>query len=191
MHIHSTQFKKGIRGTDEILYEEKPQIAFVGRSNVGKSSLINCLLNSKDLVKSSQTPGKTKELNFFLINGDFYVVDLPGYGFAKLPADVREQLAKMIQWYIMEPVFKRKVILVLDVKAGPTAMDIEMLRILREHNQDVLVAVNKIDSLKNNALVIRLRQIAEELSGVEIVPCSTVTKEGRLEILKKISDAVK
>ena len=191
MHIQSTQFKKGIRGTDEILYEEKPQIAFVGRSNVGKSSLINCLLNSKDLVKSSQTPGKTKELNFFLINGDFYVVDLPGYGFAKLPADVREQLAKMIQWYIMEPVFKRKVILVLDVKAGPTAMDIEMLRILREHNQDVLVAVNKIDSLKNNALVIRLRQIAEELSGVEIVPCSTVTKEGRLEILKKISDAVK
>ena len=191
MHIQRTQFKKGIRGTDEILYEEKPQIAFVGRSNVGKSSLINCLLNSKDLVKSSQTPGKTKELNFFLINGDFYVVDLPGYGFAKLPADVREQLAKMIQWYIMEPVFKRKVILVLDVKAGPTAMDIEMLRILREHNQDVLVAVNKIDSLKNNALVIRLRQIAEELSGVEIVPCSTVTKEGRLEILKKISDAVK
>ena len=187
MQIQSAEFVKGIRGTDDILYEEKPQIAFIGRSNVGKSSLINCLLNSKDLVKSGQTPGKTKEINFFLINKDFYVVDLPGYGYAKLPPALREQLAKMIQWYFMEPVYQRTVILVLDAKVGPTAMDHEMLRILQEQNQRVIVVANKIDALKQSELHSALKHIAEQLHGLEIIPCSAKTKTGRGDILAALA----
>ncbi len=187
MHIQSATFKKGIRGTDDILLEEKLQVAFIGRSNVGKSSLINCLVNKVDLVKSGQTPGKTKEINFFLINDNCYFVDLPGYGFAKLPQETREQIAKMIQWYFMEPVFKRKVVVVLDVKAGPSVMDIEMLRILREQGQDVLIVANKIDALNQSELHAALKDIAEKLPEFEIIPASAKTKEGKTEILKRIS----
>ena len=187
MHIRSAIFTKGIRGTDDILQEPKMQVAFIGRSNVGKSSLINCLINKVDLVKSGQTPGKTKEINFFLINDDTYFVDLPGYGFAKLPPETRIQIAKMIQWYFMEPVYRRKVVVVLDVKAGPSVMDIEMLRILREQNQDVLIVANKVDALNQSELHARLKSISEELPGFEIIPASAKTKVGKEEILKSFS----
>ena len=187
MKIQNAQFKKGIRGTDDILYEEKFQVAFIGRSNVGKSSLMNCLLNRVGLVRSGQTPGKTTEINFFLVNDDCYFVDLPGYGYAKLPPEAREQIAKMIQWYFLEPVFNRLAVLVLDVKAGPSVMDLEMLRIFREHGQRVIVVANKIDSLNQKDLHRRMKEITEELSGIEVIPCSAETKEGREEILKALS----
>lgn len=185
MEIKSAEFKKGIRGTDDILYEARPQIAFVGRSNVGKSSLINCLLGSKDLVKSGKVPGKTREINFFLVNKSVYFVDLPGYGFAKMNLDKREQLAKMIQWYFFEKVYKRKVVLVLDMKVGPTALDLEMLRILKEHNQDILVVANKADVLNQKERSSQIKNIAKKMPGMEIVPCSAKTSEGRGEILQK------
>lgn len=191
MQIKSSVFKKGIRGTDDIIQEETPQIAFIGRSNVGKSSLINYLLGETDLVKSSQTPGKTKEINFFLINNAFYFVDLPGYGYAKLPPDMREQLAKMIQWYFMEPVFKRLAVLVLDIKAGPSVMDIEMLRIFAEHKQEVLIVINKIDALKQTERNERVKMITGEINkyvpAAKIFLSSCRTEKGRTEILAGIS----
>ena len=186
MEIKSAEFKKGIRGTDEILYEAVPQVAFVGRSNVGKSSLINCLLRSKDLVKSGKAPGKTREINFFLINKKFYFVDLPGYGFAKMNLDKREQLAKMIQWYFFEKVYKRKAVLLLDMKVGPTELDLEMLRILREHDQDVLIVANKADVLNQKERSAQMKNISAKMPGVEIVPCSAKTGEGRVEVLRRI-----
>ncbi len=186
MKIKSAEFKKSIRGTDEILYEPKLQVAFIGRSNVGKSSLMNCLLGRTDLVKSGKTPGKTKEMNFFLINNLFYFVDLPGYGYAKMSPAVREQLARMIQWYFMEKVYERKTVLVLDIKVGPSDMDIEMLRILRENDQDVLVVANKADSLNQRERSLHLKLIGEQMPGIEIIPCSAKTKDGREEILLRI-----
>ncbi|HRY62395.1 MAG TPA: ribosome biogenesis GTP-binding protein YihA/YsxC [Candidatus Paceibacterota bacterium] len=186
MKIESAIFRKGIRGDDRILNEDKPQIAFVGRSNVGKSSLLNCLLNRKDLVKSGKMPGKTREINFFLINGKYYFVDLPGYGFAKLPIDVREQIAKMIQWYFFQKVFHRKAVLVLDAKVGPNAMDLEMYRILRDQKEEVIIVANKIDALNQKERNTQLKLMAEEMPGVEIIPCSAKTKEGREKILEKI-----
>lgn len=186
MEIKSAEFKKGIRGTDDILYEAVPQVAFVGRSNVGKSSLINCLLNSKDLVKSGKAPGKTREINFFLVNKSVYFVDLPGYGFAQTDLEKREQMAKMIQWYFFEKVFKRKAVLVIDMKVGPTELDLEMLRILQEHDQDILVVANKADVLNQKERSEQIKKIATKMPGIEIVPCSAKTKEGREEILLKI-----
>jgi len=191
MKITSTQFVKGIRGTNDILYEEIPQVAFVGRSNVGKSSLINCLLNVKNSVKSGKKPGKTKEINFFRINNEFYFVDLPGYGYAKLPPDEREQIARMIQWYFLEEVFKRKVVLVLDIKVGPSAMDIETLRILREYNRDVLVVLNKVDVLNQKEKSAQIKNITEQIPGVEIIVCSSKTGEGGEQILEKISEFIR
>lgn len=186
MEIKSTEFKKGIRGTDDILYEAVPQVAFIGRSNVGKSSLMNCLLRSKDLVKSGKVPGKTREINFFLVNKAFYFVDLPGYGFAKMNLDKREQLAKMIQWYFFEKVYKRKAVLVLDMKVGPTDLDLEMFRILKEHDQDILVVANKADVLNQKERSSQMRVIVAKMPGIEIVPCSAKTEEGRAEVLRRI-----
>ena len=186
MEIKSAEFRKGIRGTDDILYEKKPQVAFVGRSNVGKSSLINCLLRSKDLVKSGKKPGKTQEINFFLVNGEFYFVDLPGYGFAKMNLDKREQMGKMIQWYFFEEVYKRKVVLLIDMKVGPTPLDLEMLRILQDHHQDILVVANKADVLNQKERSQQLKIIAAKMPGINVVPCSAKTSEGRAEILREI-----
>lgn len=186
MKIETAVFRKGIRGTDHILFEEKPQIAFVGRSNVGKSSLMNCLLNRNDLVKSGKLPGKTREINFFLINGKYYFVDLPGYGYANLPLDVREQLAKMIQWYFFQKVCNRKAVLVLDIKVGPNDVDLEMYRILMDQREEVIVVANKADTLNQKEKNRQLKMIAEKLPGSEIIPCSAKTKEGRDAVLRKI-----
>lgn len=186
MEIKSAEFKKGIRGTDSILYETVPQVAFVGRSNVGKSSLINCLLKSKDLVKSGKAPGKTRELNFFLVNKAVYFVDLPGYGFAKMNLDKREQLAKMIQWYFFEKVYRRKAVLVLDMKVGPTPLDLEMFRILQENDQDILVVANKVDVLNQKERNEQIKNIAAKMPGIEIVPISAKTGEGRGAVLQRI-----
>ncbi|MES2087558.1 MAG: ribosome biogenesis GTP-binding protein YihA/YsxC [Patescibacteria group bacterium] len=187
MEIKSAEFKKSIRGTDDILLEPHPQVAFVGRSNVGKSSLMNALLNRVDLVRSGKTPGKTQEINFFLINNNCYFVDLPGYGFARMSIERRDQLSKMIQWYLLGiEIAKRKVVLVLDSKVGPSAMDLEMLRLLSEHGREVLVVANKIDSLNQKERSVQLREISEKIPGLKIVPCSAKTKEGREEILEWI-----
>ena len=186
MEIKSAVFKKGVRGTDEILYEERPQIAFVGRSNVGKSSLMNCLLNRTDLVKSGKLPGKTRQINFFLINEKYYFVDLPGYGYANLPLDVREQMVKMIQWYFLEKVFKRKAVLVLDIRVGPNDMDIEMYRILCKQGEEVIVVANKADVLNQKEKNQQIKMISEKMPGAEIILCSAKTKEGRDSVLKKI-----
>ena len=186
MEIKSAEFKKGIRGTDNILYEPKLQVAFIGRSNVGKSSLINCLLKSKDLVKSGKAPGKTREINFFLVNNSFYFVDLPGYGFAQRDLEQREQMGKMIQWYFMEKVYKRKAILVIDMKVGPTDLDLEMLRILQENDQDILVVANKADVLNQKERSDQMKEISAKLLGIEVVPCSAKNGEGRTEILSRL-----
>src|SRR3990167_3085191 len=118
MIISSAKFVKGITGTDDILYDGIPQIAFVGRSNVGKSSVINSLVNQKELVRVGKKPGKTTEINFFLINNKFYFVDLPGYGYAKLSPAEREKARKRMLWYLTESEARPLVVLILDIKAG-------------------------------------------------------------------------
>lgn len=187
MNIKTAEFIKGIRGTDKILEENKPQIAFVGRSNVGKSSVINSLVGRKNLVQSSSTPGKTTEINFFLIDRKIYFVDLPGYGFAKMEFKKREKLAKLIVWYIEDAQVKyRKVVLIIDANVGPTEFDFEMLRLLEENSEEIIIIANKADKLKKSEMAKQLKALEESLGRKDIIFYSAKTKSGKDELLRRI-----
>jgi len=187
MKIKSAEFIKGIIGTDDIIHDGIPQVAFVGRSNVGKSSLINSLINRKNLVKSSSTPGKTQQINFFLINNDVYFVDLPGYGFAKLSEKKREKLRKLILWYLSDSGVKPcKVVFIIDAKVGPTDFDMEMLGFLAEHVHKVIILANKADKLNMNELAKQSKLIQKKLRSEDIFFCSAKNKKGIKEVFEEI-----
>jgi len=186
--INSATFVKGIIGTNDILTDGIPEIAFVGRSNVGKSSLINSIVNRKDLVKVGKKPGKTTEINFFSINNKkLYLVDLPGYGYAKAPTKQKEKIKKLILWYLMyanAPL--HKVVLILDVKAGLTDFDKEMIRVLREQGHEYLIVANKVDKLNQKNLSKQLRSIKEDAKEATVFPYSSLTRKGSESLLNEI-----
>ena len=185
MKITSAKFVKGIIGTDDILYDEIPQIAFVGRSNVGKSSVINSLVNQADLVKVGKKPGKTTEINFFLINKRFYFVDLPGYGYAKVSPVEKEKIRKRMLWYLIESgVQPACILLVLDIKVGFTDFDREMAHLLREAGHRFIIIANKIDKLNQKEISQQLGLIKEDSGEENIISYSATMKEGTEEVLK-------
>jgi GTP-binding protein len=186
MKITSAEFVTGLRGEAPILYEKKPQYAFIGRSNVGKSSLINCLLDRKSLVKTSSTAGKTKEINFFLVNYKMYFVDLPGYGFSHSTIEEEAAFSQLIQWYFMEPVFKRKAVLIVDARIKPSNFDLEMYRILKENEVETIVVANKIDGVNQKEKHANMKALTQAFPDTTIIPCSAKEKIGREEIWKKL-----
>lgn len=189
MEIKSATFVKGIIGTDQILNDKEPQIAFVGRSNVGKSSVINSLVLSKGLVKSSSTPGKTKEINFFLINKKYYFVDLPGYGFARMGAKGADKIRKLILWYLGGGEAKVKlVVLIVDLGIKPMPHDKEMADILRAENINFIVVGNKVDRLNQTERAHNVKAIEATL-GAAVLQYSARTKAGREALLEVISQA--
>lgn len=186
-NIKSAQFVKGVIGTDPLLGDTRPQIAFVGRSNVGKSSVINALTGVKGLAISSSTPGRTLQLNFFLVNGNTYFVDLPGYGYSKTSLKQAEKMRRMIMWYLEQNECKpQKVVLIIDANVGPTKFDIEMMELLEEHQYEVVVVANKVDKIKSSELVKKQRSIVEKLDTENIVYFSSKTGKGRQELLGAI-----
>lgn len=190
MNILSATFVKGIIGTDVILKEKHPHIAFVGRSNVGKSSVINSLLMRKDLVKSSSMPGKTREINFFLINKAFYCVDLPGYGFARMGAKGAEKIRKLILWYLGSgEALVNLVVLIVDATVKPMAYDKEMADILRAENIPFVVVANKIDRMNQSERSQNIKAIEAALGGF-VMPYSARTHKGREELLEVIAQVV-
>ncbi|MHB0865757.1 MAG: ribosome biogenesis GTP-binding protein YihA/YsxC [Minisyncoccota bacterium] len=188
MKITSAEFLKGIIGTDVIITDGVPQYAFVGRSNVGKSSVINSLVNRKDLVKTSNRPGKTTEINFFGINNKkCYFVDLPGYGYAKRSPKEKESIEKLILWYLMySEATLTKVVLILDSKAGLTAFDKEMIRVLREKGYPLLIVANKSDKLNQKETVAQLRAIKEAAHEATVFLYSATTTKDSAGLLGKI-----
>lgn len=191
MIISSADFVKGIIGTDPILGGTQAQVAFVGRSNVGKSSVINSLVMRKDLVKSSSMPGKTREINFFFINKKFYFVDLPGYGFARMGAKGAEKIRKLILWYLGSGEARVKlVILIVDSVVKPMPYDKEMSDILRSENIPFVVVANKIDRLNQTERSHNMKAIESAL-GATIVPYSARTHYGRDELLALIGSITK
>ena len=188
--VTSAEFLKGIVGTDIILTDGVPEIAFVGRSNVGKSSLVNSLVNRKDLVKVGKKPGKTTEINFFSINRKkCYFVDLPGYGYAEASPKQKESIEKLILWYLMySDASLYKVVLILDVKAGLTAFDEEMIRVLREKGHPYVIVANKVDKLNQKELSAQTREIKERAHEATVVPYSAATAgpKERVALLKQI-----
>lgn len=169
-----------------------PEIAFAGRSNVGKSSLINTLLNRKGLVRTSSTPGRTQMLNFFAVNEALHFVDLPGYGFARAPRAVRERWQPMIRDYLAGRANLRAVVWLLDVRREPSAEDLRFLDWLEEAERPTIPVVTKVDKLSRNELARRLAAIARA-TGLErelFTTFSAVTREGVAEVWARIAAAI-
>jgi len=173
MNFQKAKFKKGVVGEDPILYDKLPQIAFIGRSNVGKSTTINRLLERKKLVKTGKTPGKTKEINFFeLVYKDkaIYFVDLPGYGYAKLSKQERKKLEELIFWYLgnKDNTNLRLIVLILDAKAGLTEFDREVIHFLAEKGRAFILAINKVDKVNQKQLAQLKKDIKEIIPELEL-----------------------
>jgi GTP-binding protein len=172
--------------------EGLPEIVFMGRSNVGKSSLINSLLGNRKLARTSRTPGRTQLINFFRINERFLFVDLPGYGYAKVPVAVRQQWGAMVENYLANRKELVLSILILDSRHAPTANDEQLKSWLEHHGLPFVVVSTKADRLSNNQLRNSLRTTANSLGmNVEaVLPYSSVTGRGGDRIWKTISERV-
>lgn len=191
MTITTATFVKSINGTDKILYDGKFQVAFVGRSNVGKSSLINSLVHQKKLARSSKAPGKTKFLDFFLIDNKFYFVDFPGYGFAHRSADQREHFRKLMMWYFEYSEVKRRMVVhIVDAVVGIMDFDRQMIEYLSGLNIDFVIVANKIDKLTREQRIKNVEAIQKECKEHQVIPYSAVTNEGRSAVLTVIEKAV-
>ena len=163
---------------------DKIEFAFVGRSNVGKSSLINSLTSRLKLARTSKTPGRTQLINYFLINDEFYIVDLPGYGFAKVPKEMKKQWGKTMERYIASK-RKKLVFVLLDIRRVPSDEDIEMLEWLEYNEMDYKIIFTKIDKLSNNERAKQLKAIKTRLvfEKEDVFFHSSLTNKGRDEIL--------
>jgi GTP-binding protein len=182
MDIISAKFIKGIMGTDPILEDGTPQIAFIGRSNAGKSSLLNSLTNSKKLAITSDTPGRTRELNIFLINNTHYFVDLPGYGYAKAGFQTLEKLEKLISWYLLDAHYNPTVVLLIDALVGPTADDLSMLAELEKAGRDIVIVANKVDKIKKSHYLTQMKKLGAQIRGHKLFPYSSKEKIGVVEL---------
>ncbi len=183
MEIKKIVFRKGIKGSDDILKENKTHLAFYGYSNVGKSSCINSLLSRRDICKSSSKPGKTKEINFFEINDSFFMVDLPGYGYAKLSQKEREKLRKLIAWYILKSEVKKRInILIIDIRIGLRELDYQLIENFLDNNEKIIILANKIDKLKQKDRDLKINKIFNDLKidnkKITIIPFSALKKKG-------------
>ena len=152
MKIVSAEFMTGAVSCRQYPEPEWSELAFVGRSNVGKSSLINSLLNRKKLVKTSQTPGKTQEINFFKVNGDFIFADLPGYGFAKVPPAVQKRWKKMIEEYLLNRETLLAVVFIIDMRRNPSPLDLDLKNWLEACHVDYILVGTKADKLSQTEL---------------------------------------
>ena len=173
MKILSAEFIKSATAPAHYPEGVFPEVAFVGRSNVGKSSLINTLVHRKNLAKTSNTPGRTQLINFFLINQRYAFVDLPGFGFARVPEAVRRNWGPMVETYLRERPSLRLVILIMDIRRDPAADDLNFLQWLNLYHIPVLQVLTKIDKLSKNQVQHRVRQIGKMLT--EVVDCKSVT----------------
>lgn len=176
----------------KVSLDNKKQIVFVGRSNVGKSSIMNALFQSKDLVKTSSLPGKTKLANLFLVNNKFHFVDLPGYGFAKLGQEQKAKLDALISWYLEE--FRRdikKIVVVLDSKIGPTETDIDMFKFLQSFQIPMIFVLNKIDRLSNNEVNKSKMYTQELFFWQQIVTTSAKWNIGIDELRRELMESLK
>ena len=162
---------------------ELPEFAFAGKSNVGKSSLINALMNRKSYARISAQPGKTQTINFYNINEEFYYVDLPGYGYARVSEEIKEKWGKMIERYLHQSKQLRVVFLLIDIRHDPSANDKQMCDWIVHQGFEPVIIATKLDKIKRSQVQKQLKAIRTSLNTkATIIPFSAETKQGREEI---------
>ncbi len=192
MKISSAEFIKSATHPGNYPPNDLPEIAFAGRSNVGKSSLINVLVNRKSLVRTSSTPGRTQLINFFNINNQFSLVDLPGYGFAKVPLAVKKAWGPMIRTYLEVRETLHGVVFIFDIRRVPREEDIRLLDWLEEFGVPTIPVITKIDKIKRSQLEKQIKFIVAEtgLPRDAFTLFSATTREGSDEIWERIEAAI-
>jgi GTP-binding protein len=187
--ITECTFSGSVYSLSQLPRDKRPQIAFAGRSNVGKSSLLNRLVGRKKMAKVSSTPGKTRSLNFFLINRRFYFVDLPGYGYAKVARKVRESWGELVEKYLETSPDLIGLVLLLDCRRDPTPEDLQLLDWLTDRQIPALVAITKVDKISRNHIAKKEQQVEQEL-GLAAIPFSALKGTGKNELLNTVFNLV-
>lgn len=190
MKVTSAEFVKSAFEKRHWVTGGLPEIAFLGRSNVGKSSLINSLLERKGLARTSNTPGRTQSINFFLVNDKFYFADLPGYGFAKVSKAMRADWGIMAEEYLSERQELALCVQLIDSRHEPTALDIQLNEWLTHYHRPHLVVATKSDKVSNNELQKSIRSAKAKLAGSEIIAYSSQTGKGRDDVWTAIGKAI-
>ncbi len=193
MNLHNAKFILSAASLSACPHDGLPQIAFAGRSNVGKSSVINRLLQRKNFARVGEAPGKTTHINYFCIDEKMYLVDLPGYGYAKVPKSEKERWAKLIESYFSATDLITLGVLIVDARHKPTANDLTMAQWFQQTGRPYVVVANKMDKLKKSEIEPNLQTIRETLGledDVELIPFSAEKGQGREVLLSKILSAL-
>ena len=186
MNLHNAEFVLSAASLASCPKDGLPQIAFAGRSNVGKSSVINRLLQRKNFARVGEAPGKTTHINFFRVDGSLYLVDLPGYGYAKVPKAEKDRWAKLIEQYFAAPDLITLGVLIVDARHKPTDNDVIMARAFQQSGRPYVVVANKMDKLKKSEIEPNLAAIRQTLQLEEetaVIPFSAEKGQGRDELL--------
>jgi len=190
MKITSSEFVKSAFEKSHWTTDGLPEIAFLGRSNVGKSSLLNSLLLRKGLARTSNTPGRTQSINFFLINEKFHFADLPGYGYARVSKTMRSEWGVMAEEYLSTRDELALSIQLIDVRHNPTALDLQLNEWLNYHRKNHIIVATKADKLSSNKLNKSLLDIKKILPESKITTYSSITGKGKDQIWTEIGDAL-
>jgi len=193
MNIHNVDFIKSAASAKDIIIDELPQIVFSGKSNVGKSSVINMLLNRKRFARTSASPGKTIHINYFLIDKKAYFVDLPGYGYARVAKTERDRWSVLMEDYFSDPDHITLGVMIVDSRHKPTGDDITMANWFKASGCKMVIVANKVDKLKKSAIVPNIELIRETLElsdDVEIIEFSAEKGTGRDKLLAEIKSCV-
>ena len=190
MRFINVEFIKSASKKDEFIVDDLPQVAIVGRSNVGKSSLINLLTNNSKMAKTSSMPGRTRLVNYFNVNNQFYLVDLPGYGFAKASKNLTSAWDCVMNDYFVENNKLKVVMVLVDSRLNPTELDIQMLDYLAEREIPAFIIMTKTDKLNRSQINLNKDKISKQLrySKDLIIPTSTLKKSGVEEIANKLAE---
>ncbi len=187
MKISSARYLQSAEHEDHYPSLDVPEIAFAGRSNVGKSSAINTLLGRRNLVRTSKTPGHTRKLNFYLINDSFIFTDLPGYGFARVPMEMKKRWGPMVETYLTADRDLRGVVLIADVRHGLTESDLALVEFLRFHEKTIITAAVKADKLPRGKQAAHKRTMERTIGpDVPVTLFSSLDGTGKKELWKEI-----
>lgn len=185
MIIKSVELETVCGITSKLPENTMPEIAFAGKSNVGKSSLINALINRKSLARTSSQPGKTQTINFYNLNKEMYLVDLPGYGYANVSVEVKAKWGKMIEKYLLTSKQLKAVFLLIDIRHEPSGNDVDMYEWILDKGYNPIIVCTKLDKINRSQVQKQLKIIKEKLKvrkGTVLIPFSATTKQGRDEI---------